>query len=96
MYGDKSSSSKKLLAQDKSVTMHTRNVQILATDMFKKCRNISPPVLIEIFHQHDIKYNLQINSDLPMPKGRSLFHGSRSISHLVPKIWDIVPSELKE
>ena len=96
MYGDKSSSSKKLLAQDKSVTMHTRNLQILAPNMFKVCRNISPLVLIEIFHRRDIKYNLQVNSDLAMPKGRSLFHGSKSISHLVPKIWDIVPSELKE
>ena len=63
LYGDKSSSSKKLLAQDKSVMMHTRNLQILATDMFKVCRNISPPVLIEIFHRRDIKFNLQINSD---------------------------------
>ena len=76
--------------------MHTRNLQILATDMFKECRNISPPVLIEIFHRYDIEFNLQINSDLAIPKGRSLFHGSRSISHLVPKIWDIVPSQLKE
>ena len=27
---------------------------------------------------------------------RSLFHGSESISYLGPKLWDIVPLELKE
>ena len=27
---------------------------------------------------------------------RSVFHGSESISYLGPKIWDIVPLELKE
>ena len=35
LYGDKSSSFEKLLEQDKSVTMHTMNLQILATEMFK-------------------------------------------------------------
>ena len=27
---------------------------------------------------------------------RSVFHGSESISYLGPKLWDIVPLELKE
>ena len=27
---------------------------------------------------------------------RSVFHGNKSISYLGPKIWDIVPLELKE
>ena len=34
-YEDKSTSLEKLLDQGKSVTMHTRNLQILATEMFK-------------------------------------------------------------
>ena len=50
LYGDKSSSFEKLLEQDKSVTIHTRNLQILATEMFKVYRNISPPIFSEIFH----------------------------------------------
>ena len=31
-----------------------------------------------------------------MPNVRSVFSGSESISYLGPKIWDIVPLELKE
>ena len=31
-----------------------------------------------------------------MTSVRSAFHGSESISYLVPKIWDTVPLELKE
>ena len=49
LYGDKSSSSEKLLEQGKSVTIHTRNLQILAAEMFKVYRNISPPIFSEIF-----------------------------------------------
>ena len=37
-----------------------------------------------------------INSDFPMPNLRSVFHETESISYLGPKIWDIVPLELKE
>ena len=90
LYGDKLSSFAKLLEQDQSVTIHTRNLQILATEMFKVYRNISPPILCEIFHRRHKNYNLRINSDFAMPNGRSAFHGNESISHLGPKIWDIV------
>ena len=58
LHGDKSSSFEKLLEQDKSVTIHTRNLRILATEMFKVYRNISPPIFSEIFRQLDNNYNL--------------------------------------
>ena len=31
-----------------------------------------------------------------MPNVKSVFHGSESITYLGPKIWDIVPLQLKE
>ena len=96
LYGDKSSSFEKLLGQGKSVTIHTRNLQILATEKFKIYRNISPPIFSEIFHQLGNNYNIRINSDFAMPNVRFVFHGSESISYLGPKIWNIVPLELKE
>ena len=40
LYGDKSPSFEKLLEKDKSVTVHTRNLQILATEMYVE---IYPP-----------------------------------------------------
>ena len=96
LYGDKSQSFEKLSEQDKSVTIHTRNLQMLATEMFKVYQNISPPIFSEIFYQRDINYNLRINSDFAMPNVRSVFDGSESISYLGRKIWDIVLLELKE
>ena len=39
---------------------------------------------------------LRINSDFAMSNVRSPFHGNESVSYLGPKIWDIVPLELKE
>ena len=57
LYGDKSSSFEKLLEQDKSVTIHIKNLQILATEMFKVYRNIFPSIFSEIFHQRGNNYN---------------------------------------
>ena len=96
IYGDKTSSFEELLEQDKSVRVHTRNLQMLATEMFKVYRSISPPIFSELFRGRDICYNLRSNSNFAVTHVKFIFHRSESISYLGPKIWDIVPLELKE
>ena len=66
--GEKLSSFQKLLHQDKSAIIHTRNLQILAMEMFKLYLNISNRIFSETFHPCYINYNLKINSDFAMPK----------------------------
>ena len=96
IYGDKTPSVEELLEQDKSVWIHTKNLQILAAEMFKVYRIMFPPIFSELFRRHDICYNLRSNSNLAVPNVKSVFHGSESISYLGPKICDIVTLELKE
>ena len=96
IYGNKTSSSEELLEQDKSVSIHTRNLQVLATKMFKVYRSMSPPIFSELFRRRDISHNLRSNSNFAVPNVKSVFHGSESITYLGPKIWDIVPLQLKE
>ena len=57
---------------------------------------MSPPSFSELFRRRDISYNLRNYSDFAVPNVKSAFHGSESMSYLGPKIWDIVPLELKE
>ena len=88
IYGDKTSSFEELLDQDKSVSIHTRNVQMLVTEMFKVYRGMSP-IISEVFRRRDISYNLQGNSNFAVPNVKSVFHRSESITCLGPKIWDL-------
>ena len=81
IYEDKTSSSEELLEQEKSVSMHTRILQMLATEMFKVYRSMSP-ILSELFRRGDISYNSQSNSNFAMSNVKSVFHGSESISYL--------------
>ena len=49
IYGDKTSSFEELLDQEKSVLIQTRNLQMLATEMFKVYQGMSPPIFNELF-----------------------------------------------
>ena len=40
-------------------------------------------------------YNLRRNDTLEKPYVRSVYHGTESLSFLGPKVWDLVPVELK-
>ena len=44
IYGDKMSSFEELLEQDKSVSIHTRNLQMLTTEILKVHQNMSLPI----------------------------------------------------
>ena len=92
IYNDKQSSFKMLLEKGSSVSIHDRNIQCLATEMYKLSNELSPPIATTIFTQKDCyPYNLRLNSQFSRPLVRSVFHGTDSISYLGPVIWDILP-----
>ena len=61
-YSDKTSSFKKLLEKDGSVTIHTSNLQTLATEMFKIYKSLSPAIIADLFHVRQNNYNLRHDS----------------------------------
>ena len=84
-----------LLDKDNSFTIHQRNLQRLAIEMFKIKNNLSPLPMQELFtekiHQHDLRhkrswetYNL-----------RTVRYGTETITHMGPKTWDLVPNNMK-
>ena len=85
-----------LLERYSSVSIHDRNIQCLATEMYKVSNGLSPPVVSNIFTQKNCHpYNLRLNSQFSRPLVRSVFHGTESISYLGPVIWDILPDSYK-
>ena len=49
-YNDKQSSFKMLLEKDSSVSIHDKNIQCLATEMYKVSNGLSPPIISNILH----------------------------------------------
>ena len=97
IYNDKTTSFEDLLEKDSSVSIHDRNLQVLATEMFKVTKNLSPPQMHDVFQmKNEPHYNLRYNSLFNRPLVRSVYNGTESASFLGPKIWDLLPNEFKE
>ena len=92
---DFSSSFSELLEKGKSVTIHRRNLQTLAYEIFKVKKNMSPEILTEIFPQKESNYSLKNSTTLQGRCIKTVMFGSETISSLGPKTWDILPAELK-
>ena len=57
---------------------------------------LSPEILREIFVSKTSSYSLRRNDTFEKRKVHSVYHGTESLSFLGPKIWDLVPGELKQ
>ena len=96
-YCDKKSSYEELLEKNGSVSIHHKNIQSLAIEMYKVKNEIAPMITANVFtRMPENHYNFRHRSDFIVPFARTVYHGTESISYLGPKIWDIVPSELKK
>ena len=96
MYSDKQSSFETLLEKDGSASVHNRNLQVLATEMYKIMNDLSPLIITELFKQRNEQHcDFRKNSQFTIPPIKTVYHGSESISFLEPKIWNILPDRLK-
>ena len=91
-YGDRSSSFEHLLKKDNSVSIHHRNIQALAIEMFKVKNNIAPEIMKDLFAPKMSSYDLR-NNDSFKRRVKSVWNGTELLSYLSPKIWDLVPNE---
>ena len=55
-----------------------------------------PEILTEIFPQKENNYSLRNSTALQGRSMKTVMYGSETKSSLGPKIWDILPMELKE
>ena len=84
-----------LLKKGKSVSIHQRNLQMLGTEIYKARNDLGPEIMKDIFHSVQKPCNLRNDSTLQRRRNRTMYFGTESISFLAPKIWEIVPCEIK-
>ena len=68
----------------------------MAIEIYKVMQGISPPLLNEVFVPRQCNYELRGNNFLERRKVKSMRYGTESISSLAPKIWEILPNEIKD
>ena len=79
-----------LLDMDESFTIHERNLQKLATEMYKVKHNLCPKPFQELF-----THAMRGNNEWVIPKVRTVNKGVETIRYRGPKTWELVPEEIK-
>ena len=102
VYRDETSSFDELLAKDGSVTVHHRNIQFLAIEMYKVIKGVAPAFMSNIFGIHPNANTENISANTR--SGRSFYnqsnpktvkYGLETLRSLGPKIWNLIPIDLK-
>ena len=102
VYHDETSSFKELLAKDGAVTIHHRNVQFLAIEMYKVFKGLAPTFLGDIFGKHRNADTENVSANTRSATSfynrcnpRTVKYGLETLRSLGPKIWSMIPVELK-
>ena len=95
VYKDNTSSFKQLLKLSGSISIHHKNLQLLAIEIYKALNNLSSPLMADLFHIKGMKYNLRNKNMLVTTNNKTSRFGIESIAHLAPKIWDLIPEDIK-
>ena len=94
VYNDKNSSFNELLLKDGSFTVHERNIQSLAVEVFKLMNNLSPEIMKETLPLKDIN-NYCTKFPFKTRNVHTVNYGTETVSFLAPKIWLIIPDYIK-
>ena len=94
VYSDDTSSFEYLLRKDNSFTIHERNIQSLAIELFKIVHGTSPEIMNSVF---PLKAENRFNSTnvFETHNVRTVHNGTNTLSFLGPKIWSILPKDIK-
>ena len=78
------------------MTIQEKNIQALAIMMYKVVNNIAPTIVSELFSFSNVNYSLRSGSQFHQPSANTVWNGQETISYLGPKIWNMVPEEIKQ
>ena len=77
-YDDDKSSFEELLNKDGPVTIHHRNIQALAIEMYKVRNNLSPQIMTDMFQFRTNRPNIRNDNEFWVPMPKTTNYGSES------------------
>ena len=84
-----------LLALDKSLCIHHRNLQKLEIEMYKVKHNISSLLFQELFPRYENPYNLRNNRCWQTSNVRTVGFGTETLLFRGRKTWELLPESIQ-
>ena len=94
VFRDKKSTYQQLLKRAELTTLLERRLQDIALLMFKVKHGLYPKNVRDLFTVNTSRYNLR-GSDFTVPRFNSVTYGKHSLRYLGPKLWKLLPEELR-
>ena len=94
-YKNNEASFEQLLLIDNSFSIHERNIQKLATEIYKVKNNLSPDFMRNIFSEIDKLYDLRKKNNLKTSNVKTVYYGTETVSFRGPEIWSMLPEDIK-
>ena len=69
---------------------------IVAIEMYKVKNELCPKIMLELFKEVAHSYNLRNGLICSSYKIKTVRYGTETITYLGPKIWSIIPDEIRE
>ena len=95
VYNDYNATFEQLLEKDNAVKIRDRNLQVLATEIFKVKLGIAPVIIDDVFCIRKNDYNTRKADDFQSHCVKTVHYGRETVSFLGPKLWSILPNEYK-
>ena len=93
---DEISPFEELLERDKSESIHRRNIEILAAELFKIKNGLSNDIMAQLIcKRNSVGYSLYSQKDFSLPQVKSVNYGLKALRYFRPKISNILPSDIE-
>lgn len=93
-YNDYLSDFQLLLDKDSSITIHQKNVQYLAVEVYKTFHNLNPSFMAEIFKPKQHSHNIR-RKNLVIENPRTTKYGLETFRYKANHIWSQIPEYIQ-
>ena len=95
VYKDNKASFEELLRKDNSVTIHHRNIQSLAIELYKIKENLSNTIMNNLFQTRVLNYSFRTQNEFMRRPVNTTKFGLNSLQYFASKVWQSIPTDIK-
>ena len=97
VHSDYKSAFQELMNKDASFSVHHKNIQTLAIEIYKHTHGLLSAVVGEVFKiNRTLPYNLRTHNECSSRVPKTVKYGTETISFLTLNVWALVPGKIKE